>query len=550
MARKSRKNITADNAVQTVVNYKAAAYIRLSAENELTLNAGSINNQEEFVRKYISEKEEIELYDVYIDDDITGTNYNRPEFQRLMADIIRKRVNTVIVKDLSRLGRNLTETGELIEMTFPRMNVRVIAITDKYDSNNGTGGLSVAVTNLMNEYYARDISKKICSAMQTMQQNGIPTGKAPYGYKLVKDENNNNKMVIDDAPAAVVKEIFDLFISGKTRREIADILNEKGVLTPYCYRLRNKPESLIDRKYLCWTSSNINNILSNDTYTGRYTTGKRVQAFYKNEGRHFVPQSEWTVFEDHHEPIISKEDFAKACKIAETYTIKHKPYEKRTENLFRGKLFCGCGSALVYAKGAKNSYYHCYKKYTYGKELCGAANITYDYIANIVLNAIKEQMDFLLEEDKVIKELSKNSETAVKKNMLLSRQSERQHKMQQACKLKSELYSDYTDGLLTEKEYIALNLEYSRRIESIEKDIENITQTIQTLEKSPMDMPKAKELIDKYRNKRKLTQDMVDALISKVIVHDRQNIEIYFSFDDVLEETLLRQTERQAVLND
>ena len=471
MARKSRKNITADNAVQTVVNYKAAAYIRLSAENELTLNAGSINNQEEFVRKYISEKEDIELYDVYIDDDITGTNYNRPEFQRLMADIIRKRVNTVIVKDLSRLGRNLTETGELIEMTFPRMNVRVIAITDKYDSNNGTGGLSVAITNLMNEYYARDISKKICSALRTMQQNGIPTGKAPYGYKLVKDENNNNKMVIDEAPAAVVKEIFDLFISGKTRREIADILNEKSILTPYCYRLRNKPESLIDRKYLCWTSSNINNILSNDTYTGRYTTGKRVQAFYKNEGRHFVPQSEWTVFEDHHEPIISKEDFAKACEIAKQYTIKHKPREQKTANIFAKKIFCGCGSALVYAKGPKNSYYHCYKKYTYGKELCGAANITYDYIANIVLNAIKEQMDFLLEEDKVIKELSKNSETAVKKNMLLSRQSERQHKMQQACKLKSELYSDYTDGLLTEKEYIALNLEYSRRIERDRKSV-------------------------------------------------------------------------------
>ena len=177
MARKSRKNITADNAVQTIVNYKAAAYIRLSAENELTLNAGSINNQEEFVRKYISEKEDIELYDVYIDDDITGTNYNRPEFQRLMADIIRKRVNTVIVKDLSRLGRNLTETGELIEMTFPRMNVRVIAITDKYDSNNGTGGLSVAVTNLMNEYYARDISKKICSQLVTLvakrQSDGV-----------------------------------------------------------------------------------------------------------------------------------------------------------------------------------------------------------------------------------------------------------------------------------------------------------------------------------------------------------------------------------------
>ena len=550
MARKSRKNITADNAVQTVVNYKAAAYIRLSAENELTLNAGSINNQEEFVRKYISEKEDIDLYDVYIDDDITGTNYNRPEFQRLMADIIRKRVNTVIVKDLSRLGGNLTETGELIEMTFPRMNVRVIAITDKYDSNNGTGGLSVAVTNLMNEYYARDISKKICSALQTMQRNGIPTGKAPYGYKLVKDENNNNKMVIDDAPAAVVKEIFSWFISGKTRREIADILNEKGILTPHCYRLRNKPESLSDKGYLCWTSSNINIILSNDTYTGRYTTGKRVQAFYKNEGRHFAPQSEWTVFEDHHDPIISKEDFAKACEIAKTHTRKYKAYTKRTENLFRGKLFCGCGSAMLYCPSTKNAYYSCHRKTTYGKDVCNAENIKVAYIESIVLAAIKEQIDFLLEEDRVIKSLGKNSETAVKKKTLLSQHSERQYKMQQACKLKSELYSDYTDGLLTEKEYIALNSEYSRRIESIEKDIENITQTIQTLEKSPMDMPKAKELIDKYRNKRKLTQDMVDALISKVIVHDRQNIEIYFSFDDVLEETLLRQTERQAVLND
>ena len=550
MARKSRKNNTVENTVQAVVNYKAAAYIRLSGENELTLNAGSIHNQEDFVRNYISQKEDIDLYDVYIDDDITGTNYNRPEFQRLMADIIRKRVNTVIVKDLSRLGRNLTETGELVEMTFPRMNVRVIAITDNYDSNNGMAGLSVAVTNLMNEYYARDISQKICSAMQTMQQNGIPRGKAPYGYKLVKDENNNNKMVIDDAPAAVIREIFSLFISGKTRREIADILNEKGVLTPYCYRLRNNPESLVDREYLRWTSSNVRCILINDTYTGRYTTGKRVQAFYKNEGRHFAPQNEWTVFEEHHEPIISKEDFAKACEIAEKHARKQKTYTKRTENLFRGKMFCGCGSSLIYCSSTKNAYYHCHRKANYGKDVCNAEHIKVAYVENIVLAAIKEQIDFLLEEDRIIKALSKNSETAVKKKTLLSQYTERQYKMQQACRLKSELYSDYTDGLLTDKEYIALNLEYSRRIESIEKDIEIITRSIQTLEKSPMDMPKARDLIDKYRNKRKLTQDMVDALIRKVIVHDKQNIEIQFSFDDVLEETLLRQTERQAVLND
>ena len=258
MARKSRKNIVKNDIVETKKIYKAAAYIRLSAENEITLAVGSLNNQIEFVKDYISLQADMELYDIYIDDDITGTHFNRPEFQRMMSNVEKGNVNAVVVKDLSRLGRSFYETSELVEMTFPKKKVRVIAINNSYDSDRKEAGLTEAITNLMNDYYSRNITKKICAATDTLMKKGIPVGKVPYGYKLIKDENNVNQMVIDEEPAEVVRLIFKLFNGGKTRMEIAEILNEKGIMTSYCYRLCKTPEKLADKPYLKWNIHSCN----------------------------------------------------------------------------------------------------------------------------------------------------------------------------------------------------------------------------------------------------------------------------------------------------
>lgn len=550
MARKSRKTvITPDtNIFQPIC--KVAAYVRLSTEKEQTLARGTIENQANFIKEYIARQEDMELYDIYVDDDITGTTYDRPDFQRMMTDIRRKKINVVIVKDLSRLGRNYVETGELLEMTFPMLNVRVIAITDNYDSDKGAGGLSVAITNMVNDFYAKDISKKIYTAKQSMMQKGIPTGAVPFGYKNAYDENGTRIIVIDDEPAETVKLIFKMFLDGKSTKDIADILNKKGCLTPYQYRYRDRPEKLAERPYLKWTIHRVAAILAQDVYTGKYTLKKREKAYFRNEDIHHNPQDEWLVFEDHHPAIISKEDFDKAAELKKRKlgkNAKHKKPVIKYENLLKGKLFCKCGSA--YGNKRNGNTFYCLRKHTYGEEVCNNDNISHYTLYNAVLSVIKEQIDLLLDEDKIIKALNYSSSAMLRKKSLISMQAKKQANIKRLYKLKSELYSDYTADMFTEKEYITLNREYSAQIESIEIELANITRSIQSLEQSSVDSEKIKTIIHKYKNKRKLSQEMVDALISKVIIYDSKNIEVQLNFDDVLQETLAKREERQAVLN-
>ena len=339
-----------------------------------------------------------------------------------------------------------------------------------------------------------------------------------------------------------------MFIEGSNTTEIATYLNSKGCFTPYRYRYRDRPEKLAERPYLKWTTSNINSILTQDVYTGKYTLKKREKAYFRNEDIHHNPKEDWLVFDDHHPAIISKEDFARATELREN---KHKSATKSKEkrykcdNLLKGKVFCKCGAA--YGIGRKILF--CNRRKDYGNDICNNENIAADVLYDTVFSAIQEQISFLLEEDRIIKDVSRTSDTLTKKNNLLARQAEKQRAIQRIYTLKSELYSDYTDDILTEQEYIALNREYSAQIESIESELATITRSIQSLEHSPVDSEKIKTIIQKYRNKRKLSQEMVDALIEKVIIYDSKNIEVQLSFDDVLQETLAKREERQAVLN-
>ena len=525
MARKSRKSKSAVAVANEKKVYKAAAYIRLSAENEITLAVGSLNNQIEFVKDYISLQADMELYDIYIDDDITGTHFNRPEFQRMMSDIEKGNVNAVVVKDLSRLGRSFYETSELVEMTFPAKKIRVIAINNNYDSDRKEAGLTEAITNLMNDYYSRDISKKICAATDTLMKKGIPVGKVPYGYKLIKDENNVNQMVIDEEPAEVVRLIFKLFNGGKTRMEIAEILNEKGIMTSYCYRLRKTPEKLADKPYLKWNYGNVTAILTNDVYTGRYVTGKQKKRHYKNESRHFVPQEEWNVFENHHPAIISKEDFAKAAEKVNKRTFVE---NKNSRNLLKGKIFCSCGAAM----SLSGNNYTCYRKKTYGAEVCASDSISVKNIYEMLQEIIQKMGAMLIDEDALVKRVSEEKGTTKKKNLLIS---EKKAKEQQLAKLKDikvGLYFDYKDGVLTADDFKNMNIGYTAQIENLQAEIDKINSELSELEKNPADDIKMRKFIREFKQCKTLTQEHIDTYIDKIIVYDKTHMEICFAFDD------------------
>ena len=542
MARKSRKNIVKNDIVETKKIYKAAAYIRLSAENEITLAVGSLTNQIEFVKDYISLQADMELYDIYIDDAITGTHFNRPEFQRMMSDIEKGNVNAVVVKDLSRLGRSFYETSELVEMTFPAKKVRVIAINNNHDSDRKEAGLTEAITNLMNDYYSRDISKKICAATDTLMKKGIPVGKVPYGYKLVKDENNVNQMVIDEEPAEVVKMIFDLFIGGKTRTEIVNILNEKGIMSSYCYRLRKTPEKLANKPYLKWNYGNVTAILTNDVYTGRYVTGKQKKRHYKNESRHFVPQEEWNVFENHHPAIISKEDFAKAAE--RTNTQRHTK-SKKSINLLKGKVFCSCGAAMTLNGG----YYGCYKRKTYGTEVCASDSISFKKMYEMLQEVIQKMGAMLIDEDALVQRVSEEKGTTKKKNLLISEKKVKEQRLEKIKDIKIGLYFDYKSGVLTVDDFKNMNVGYTLQIESLQAEIDKINFALSELEKNPADDIKMRKFIREFKQCKKLTKEHIDAYIDKIIVYDMTHMEICFAFDDPFIAATEKQ-EKELVVNE
>ncbi|MBR1442925.1 MAG: recombinase family protein, partial [Firmicutes bacterium] len=400
MARKSRNHIVSQNS-DIVKNsiYKTAVYARLSAEKDESIARGTIDNQVNYIKNYVMQQSDMELYDVYVDDEATGTNYERPEFERMMTDIKRKKVNAIVVKDLSRLGRDYLDTGELLEIVFPRLNVRVVSINDNLDTINGQPDLMVAITNIVNDYYAKDISKKIYTTMQYKKEKGIPIGTLPYGYKSGRNADGDRIMLIDDEPAEVIRLIFSLYISGKGKKEIANILNEKGYLSPYCYMYSKYTEKIAAKPHLKWTMDNVGNILVNDVYIGVHKTGMTEAALFRNQRETKKPKSEWKIFENHHPPIISKDDFMKAAAIKASKTQKN---TKRTQdNFLRGKIFCGnCGMSMtLYKNDERGTYYVCVRKKQYGKSVCNGRNSRKDYVYKIVFDVIKEQMEYLLEED-------------------------------------------------------------------------------------------------------------------------------------------------------
>ena len=334
------------------MKYNIGAYIRISNEEKDKLESNSINNQRVLINEYIAKHQDLNLLDYYIDDGYSGTSFNRPAFKRLLEDIRDKKVNAIIVKDLSRFGRNHIEVDNYIENIFPVLNVRFISIIDGFDSyenSDGVDDLIVPIKNLINDAYAKDISKKVKTALITKKKNGEFVGSyAPYGY--YKSKLDKHKFIIDDDASKIVKLIFEKTINGLSKKEIANILNEMQIETPIEH-IKNKKEN----KY--WNSNIIYAILKNRVYTGDLIQQKRERLSYKNHKLMMNKEEDFIITKNHHQAIIDIEQFNTVQDI-----IKHstKINSNSKYDIFSGYLKCSeCNSNLTVKKSKNYMYYTC-----------------------------------------------------------------------------------------------------------------------------------------------------------------------------------------------
>ena len=341
--------------------YNIAAYLHLSKEeysNEKESN--SITNQRQIIDNYLEEHKEYKLVDYYVDDGYTGTNFDRPEFQRMLEDIKNKKIDVIIIKDLSRIGRNYIETGNFVEVVFPAMGVSVISLDENYemDSSDYYGSDYVPLKNLFNDMYAKDISKKVRSSLIVKKYNGEFVGKlAPYGY--IKDPKDKHKFLIDKNVSNIIVKIFDMILDGKSRKEVADFLNYNDILTPSEYLNININKDMTVMKK--WNSEMVNSILRNENYTGTLFQGKKTKLNYRVDKKINIDKENWIVTENHHEAIISKKKFD---KVQEILNRKSKVNKDGSIDILSGILKCKCcGSNMVKRSSKEKVYYYCSNYY-------------------------------------------------------------------------------------------------------------------------------------------------------------------------------------------
>ena len=546
MARKSRTQPKQSMDTQKVLSkvYKTAVYVRLSAEKDETRDRKTLINQRNFIKNFVDQQIDMEIYDIYMDDEISGTTFDRPEFERMMSDMRAGRINCIVVKDLSRLGRDYVETGNLVERVFPMMGARFVAITDNYDSFKKDADLMVAVTNIANDLYAKDISKKIYSCKHEAMEKGIPAGNVAYGYKVVLDENKVRVVVEDKEAADVVRWIFNEAEKGVLQSVIAEKLNAEHILTPSQYRVRNNKEKLEKLSGVKWTVDTLSQILKNEVYIGKYVTGKDRVCLYRHEKRHMTSKDEWNVFEDHHTPLVTKEQF---YAVQKNKRKALKPAKKQTVNMLKGKITCGCCGSSIHIHPEKHAkVYMCTHRKRYGKDSCNCLPVKVDDVYAAVLAVIKEQIQVFTDKESLLKEHHRDSRIVRQEQIYMEAVNKCVKEMDRLMELKGGLYADYTEELLDEKEYLQLNREYSQRIEKLKVQADEYRQAASQYESAEKTIAQLKAEMLKFKGKRKLTQEMVDLLVAQVHIYENKNLEIVLNYEDELKRFAELDIEREA----
>lgn len=540
------KNRGTNNAVSpfpyNVIRWKLGEYIRLSKED---LNRGkdesnSVTNQrkllDDYYRQNIDEFESVE--EPYIDDGCTGTDTNRENFQRLIADIYARKVNCVIVKDLSRLSRNYYEAGELIESMFVKMNVRFISLAESIDSYKNPDSVSsilVPITNVMNDQYCYQTSKKIRQVFDYKKRNGEFIGSyAPYGY--IKDPNDKHALLVDPEAAEVVKQIFTLFLSGMTVRAVVNHLNDHGIMCPSVYK---QSQGL---KYKCpngqakpmWSTITVSNLLKNPVYVGDMAQGRNRVKSYKIHKIEAVPEEDWIVVQNTHEAIIDRETFEKVKGLLKRDT-RTAPKQKQLY-LFSGFLRCAdCGRAMsrIATKGLY-VYYQCGTYKSLSKKACTMHSIKSTRLEAATLYAIQQQVHLAVSYSAIVSQINvaplKKSQS-IRLNELIAAKEKEQAKI---MRYKQSLYQDWKDGHITHNDYRHMSEDYERQNGAISEVIASLKKERDELENGIDTENPFLATFRKYENIDKLTREILIELVDVIKVYEGGDISIKFKFADEL----------------
>lgn len=524
--------------------FLAAMYLRLSRDDEdrdgsMKTESNSIGSQRELIRTFIREQSDIELYDIYVDDGFSGSNFDRPEFKRMISDIKAGRVNCVIVKDLSRFGRDYIESGRYIQKTFPALGVRFIALTDHYDSSladTGESSIVLPVKNFINDSYCRDISTKVKSQLEVKRKNGECIAPfAVYGY--LKSEADRNRLVIDEYAAENVRKIFEWKIEGIAVSEIANTLNRLGILSPKEYKKSlglHYNGGFSSTGTALWSSTTVKRILTNEVYLGHLVQGKTEKINYKVKKNTEKPKEEWVKVENTHEPIVSEDDFFIVQNLLKT--DGRKSMDTGNASPFMGLLFCGdCGEQMVRRvnryKDTVKVYYICSTKNR--GDGCSRHSIEEQTLKDIVAESVRHYANTFLKEKQLFErsvQFETNFESVSRYDKEIERLKKEQDKYYKLC---SGLYEDLSSGIITKEEFERLHGGFGQKAKELEEAMKKQEQLIKEMfKKGVLSAGRLKTFQDCVEVK-EIDRRSLCSMVKRIEVYENRQIEIEFYFSDI-----------------
>ena len=518
--------------------WNVGAYLRLSSDDGDKIESNSITNQKSIIKKFLSSNKDLNVANYYIDDGYSGTSFDRPDFQKMMDDIRKRKINAVIVKDLSRLGRNYIKVGNYIDEVFPKYNIRFIAINDNVDSYkdpNSLNNVIVPFKNLMNDEYARDVSNKVKNVLDNKKESGKFIGSvAPFGY--LKDPNNKHNFIVDRKAAKVVKKIFNMILNGKSKKEVVDELNNLEILPPAMYKIDEGTYNYKIKKNMDkWNAKKLDKILKNRSYTGDLIQGKRRRISHKIHKDIEVIPDNWIIVENHHKPLISKEEFEKVQELLYERNIRVK--KNKEYDLFAGHLRCNeCGNNLVLRKYMNYEYYYC-TSHLY-KKTCTSHACQKKIIEANVIEIINKYKTIIDEMDNEINDILNQKEISYDIEIIKNKIKSNDEKQEKYIMLKDSIKDDLKEKLISDDEYWEYNDEYSKKLKKLRDEKNKLEDRLNKIDINSKDNAKWMEQFKRIDKIEKLDKLLIEDLIEDIVIDEKKNLKVIFKFEDKYFEAL------------
>lgn len=549
MARKKRVHASPMRPEIQGALWDAGLYGRLSVLDNGKVDGEPIESQIAIIEQYVAGHPELKIVERYIDNGYTGTNFDRPNWERMMADVRSGRINCIIVKDLSRLGRNYIETGRFLERICPKLGIRFISVNDNYDTAEikSQDEFAASLKNIVNDHYAKDISLKSGSALKAKRQRGEYIGSyAPHGY--LKDPSNKNHLIINPETAPVIQQIYQWRTEGLGYGAITRMLNERDIPSPGRYRFEHGIVTNNNKKgsSLLWNRHALTDILRNIVYIGHLAQGKCTASLARGIPVHRTPESEWDIAYHTHDPIITEELFNQVQEInrsrADAYNANYGAcsHLPKGDNPYRERLVCAdCGTQMKLYRNLSKNHKKAYFTYicpTYEEhqELrCTKKTIRSNDLDAMVLKTLKIQMELFCDAQQVLERLSKKQQkfpAHIEENEL--QQLEQQIKRKQGYA--TSLYADYRTGLLTREEYTFARGKYQEEVAALQGRISQLQERL-TLTSQVSDCAKSWiTLIEQYKSAEIVSRELVTAFIGEIRLSADGSIKVSFLFQDEL----------------